>query len=86
MGNGGKTKNWEKRLPTPHCHHSEDEGELSPQEEPELSLITGKLVNINTKLASHNAKLAELLPQPASPPDMGETTAHSWRSPTTPTT
>ena len=72
---GCKTKNREKRRPTPHCHHSEDEGGLGPQEESELSLIARKLVNINTKLASH-----------ASPPDVEKTSARIRRTPTTPTT
>ena len=43
------------------------------------------LVDINIKLAAHDAKLEELLPQPASPPDVKETLAWAQKSPITPT-
>ena len=44
------------------------------------------LVDINTKLALHDAKLKELLPQSANPPDMEEISTQTQRSPTIPTT
>ena len=35
------------------------------------------IVDINTKLAAHDAKLEELLPQSANPPDMEDTSAQT---------
>ena len=40
-------------------------------------------MDINTKLAAHDAKLEELLPQSPNPPDVEDTSAQTQSSPTT---
>ena len=86
---GGKTKSRQRKQPPPHLHDTDDEAGLSPQEEPDLRVVTSMLVAINTKLAAHDAKLAELAPQPTIPIDeesqKEEASVQPWRRPAKPT-
>ena len=50
-----------------------------------MRLVIKMLDDINTNLAAHDAKLAELVPQSAIPSDMEETSPGTQRSSTTPT-
>ena len=64
-----KTKSKRRKQPPPELYGTEDEEGLSPQEEPDLKLVTMMLADINTKLAAHDAKLAVLTPHLVIPSD-----------------